>query len=326
MLPVAMQEKIIFVFPGQGAQYVGMGADVFRDFASARYVFEQVSDIAKCDIAKICFDGPQADLDKPENTSLATFAHSVAIASVIESEFGMPLHTIAYAMAGHSMGQYSALHCVGSINMIDAVQMLAARATYMQDSAGAGGMAAIVGLPKDELELCMVAAGGHGYVQVSNHNARDQFIVSGHNDALDVVVVNAQKYGARIAKRLNIAIPAHCALMSGAEKLLRARMEKIQIDAPKTNWYSNQTANFMSNPRDVRDALCNQMTHGVRWLEIMESFPTYSITRSYELGPGRTLTGLIKRANVGCVPRQTDTVANVHIMLREIGDIMIKTR
>ena len=135
MFSDVMQEKIIFVFPGQGAQYVGMGADVFHEFASARYVFEQVSDIAKRDIAKLCFNGSQTELNQPENTSLATFAHSVAIANVIESEFGMPLYNIAYAMAGHSMGQYSALNCVGSMQMTDAVQMLAARAIYMQDVA-----------------------------------------------------------------------------------------------------------------------------------------------------------------------------------------------
>ena len=224
------------------------------------------------------------------------------------------------------MGQYSALHCVGSMKMEDAVQMLAARAAYMQDVAGCGGMAAIVGLNKDEIDQCMVAAAGLGYAQISNHNARDQFVISGHNVALDAIVENAQKRGARIAKRLNVAIPAHCALMSGAEKLLRARMDKIQFEAPRTNWYSNQTANFMSNPSDVRDALCNQMTHGVRWLEIMETFPTYNINRAYELGPGRTLTGLIKRANVGCVARQTDTAENVRGVLREIGEMMVKSR
>lgn len=321
-----MQEKIIFVFPGQGAQYVGMGRDVFRDFASARYVFEHVSDIAKRDVARICFNGSQVELNTPENTSLATFAHSVAIASVIETEFGMPLYEMAYAMAGHSMGQYSALYCVGSMKMQDAIQMLSARATYMQDVAGVGGMAAIVGLDKDVVEQCLVAAAGLGYVQISNHNAREQFVISGHSVALDRVVEAAQQRGARIAKRLNVSVPAHCALMSGAEKLLRARMETIQFEAPKTNWYSNQTANFMSNPRDVRDALCNQMTHGVRWLDIMESFPTYNIVRAYELGPGRTLTGLIRRANIGCVAKNTDASANLRVVLAEIADIITKAR
>ena len=305
---------------------MGMGVDLFHDFVSVRYVFQQVSDIAKRDIAKICFDGSWLELNRPENTSLATFTHSVAIASVVENEYGVPLHAIAYAMAGHSMGQYSALSCVGSMKIEDVVQMLVARATYMQDVPGNGGMVAIVGLDKDKVEQCLVNAAGLGYAQISNHNARDQFVISGYNDALDAIVDSAQRLGARIAKRLNVSVPAHCALMSGAEKMLRARMERIQFEAPKTNWYSNQTASFMSNPRDVRDALCNQMTHGVRWLDIMETFPQYNITRAYELGPGRTLTGLIKRANVGCMARSTDCVNNVRMVLREISDIMTKKR
>lgn len=321
-----MQEKIIFVFPGQGAQYVGMGADVWRDFAAARYVFQEVSDIAKRDMTQICFNGPQAELNTPENTSLATFAHSVAIARVVESEFGMPLYKIAYAMSGHSMGQYSALHCVGSMTMQDAVNLLSARSSYMSTAKGNGGMAVIVGLNKAQVEQCLVAAAGHGYAQISNHNASDQFVISGHNKALDTVVQTAHNFGARIAKRLNVAVPAHCALMAEAEKMLRVRMENMQFEAPRTNWISNQTAGFMSNPVDISDALCNQMTNGVRWLEIMESFPKYNITRAYELGPGRTLTGLIKRAHVGCRAQQTDTVPNVQIMLKEISEQMLRGR
>lgn len=321
-----MQEKIIFVFPGQGAQYIGMGADVWHDFAVARYTFQEVSDIAKRDMAHICFHGPQTELNTPENTSLAIFAHSVAIARVIEAEFGMPLYKIAYAMSGHSMGQYSALHCVGSMTMQDAVNLLSARSSYMSTAQGNGGMAAIVGLNKAQVEQCLVAAAGQGYVQISNHNAADQFVISGHNEALDTVVQTAHNFGARIAKRLNVAVPAHCALMAGAEKMLRVRMENMQFEAPRTNWFSNQTAGFMSNPVDISDALCNQMTNGVRWLEIMESFPKYNITRAYELGPGRALTGLIKRAGVGCAARHTDVVSNVKIVLKEIQDQMVLGR
>lgn len=314
-----MKEKIIFVFPGQGAQYVGMGKDVFNEFATARYTFEQVSDIVHKDIAKICFEGPRDVLNSPENTSLGTFAHSVSIARVIEGEYGVPLHAMAYAMAGHSMGQYSALHCVGSISIHDAVQMLSARSAYMSmtDKDG-GGMICVVGLDKAQVEESLLAANGHGFAAISNHNARDQFIVSGQNAALDAVLKAAQRRGARIAKRLNVAIPAHCELMRGAQLLLRRRLEGIQIDAPKTNWFSNQTANFMSNPIDVKDALADQMTHGVRWLEIMENFPTYNITRAYELGPGQTLTRLINRANVACHAAATDNLKNIRAMLNDL--------
>lgn len=319
-----MNEKIIFVFPGQGSQYVGMGADVFRDFAAARYVYEEVSDVVRRDVAKISFDGPAAELNRPDNTSLCTFAHSVAIARVIEAEYKMPLYEIAYAMAGHSMGQYSALCCAGSVSLDDTVKMLAARSSYMSMAGNRGGMVAVVGLEYDIVKAALRSTVGRGYAEISNHNARDQFIVSGENGALDAFMAKAREYGARMVRRLNVSIPAHCALMSGAEEKLRKSLLNINIAAPKTNWFSNQTARTMSNPMDVRDALADQMTHGVRWYEIMQQFPQYKIVAAYELGPGRTLSGLINRANVGCVAAQTDNAQNVRQMLSWLSQIVIQ--
>ncbi|HBP26855.1 MAG TPA: hypothetical protein DD611_02635 [Alphaproteobacteria bacterium] len=322
-----MQEKVIFVFPGQGAQYVGMGKDLFHEFAVARYTFQQVSDIAHRDIAGICFNGPESELNMPENTSLGTFAHSVAIARIIEAEFGRPLYQVGYAMAGHSMGQYSALHCVGALSFADAVRLLSARSSYMSmtDTSG-GGMGCIVGLDRVAVENCLMAANGHGYAAISNHNARDQFIISGQNNALDVVLRAASNAGARLARRLNVSVPAHCELMRDAGRMLRAQLAVTPVDAPKTNWFSNQTAAFMSNPMDVRDALADQMTHGVRWLEIMEKFPTYSITQSYELGPGAVLSKLIKRADVGTRAASTDNIAGVRKMLDALATGMNHVR
>ncbi len=321
-----MKEKIIFVFPGQGAQYVGMAKDIFSEFAVVRYAFEEIETITGRNIADICFNGPAQKLTMAENTSLATFAHSVAIARIIESEFAMPLYKIAYAMSGHSMGQYSALYCIGSMKIKDALNVLTARSTYMSmTNKDGGGMGAIVGLDRGGVEKALLASTGHGYAEIANHNACDQFIISGQNEALDAVLAAARHSGARVAKRLNISVPAHCALMSGAEKLLRKHLEKIEIAPPKTNWFSNQTGNVMSNPMDIKDALADQMTHGVRWLEIMENFPNYNITRAYELGPGRTLTGLINRANVGCTCSNTDTFSNVKNMLNELSAAIAHT-
>ncbi len=313
-------EKIAFVFPGQGAQRVGMAKDLYDEYPVVRHTFEQVSDISHKDIAKICFDGPQTELNRPDATSLGTFAHSVSIARIIEHHFNdIPLYNIGYAIVGHSMGQYSALQCAGSLSMTDAVNLLSARSTYMSmvDKNG-GGMACIVGLDKRAIEQTLIAASGHGFAAISNHNARDQFVISGQNEALDVIVAKAHARGARIAKKLNVSVPAHCALMQNAEYLLRRRLENIDVKSPKTNWFSNQTANVMSNPQDVKDALADQMTHGVRWLEIMEKFPEYNITCAYELGPGRVLTGLINRANVGCHASSTDYLKNVRAMLTEL--------
>ncbi len=322
-----MKENVIFVFPGQGSQYVGMAQDMFKDFATMRYTFQQVSDLAHKDIAKICFHGTKEELNSPENTSLATLAHSVAAARVIQGEYGVPMHAIAYAMAGHSMGQYSALHCAGSLAMDDTVRLLSARSSYMDISGkNGGGMIGIVGLGENQIQEILMLAQEYGYAAISNHNAHDQFIISGENDALNVVLENARARGARIAKRLNIAIPAHCVLMRGAEELLRTKLQHININAPKTNWFSNHTANFMHNPTDVKNALANQMTHGVRWMEIMEKFPAYNITRAYELGPGHTLTRLINRAQVGCVALPTDNGRELRIVLKDLERLMVYSR
>ena len=311
-----MTEKIAFVFPGQGAQYVGMARDLFDEFPVVRYTFEQISDISHKNISDVCFNGPFDVLNRPELTSLGTLAHSVSIARIIQDHFKVNLYEIGYAIVGHSMGQYSALHCAGSLDIADTVHLLSARSGYMSmaDKSG-GGMACIVGLDKDDVENCLLAATGRGYAAISNHNARDQFTISGQNDALDAVVARARDKGARLAKRLNVAVPAHCALMENAQILLRRRLESINVKAPKTNWFSNQSANVMVNPQDVKDALADQMTHGVRWFDIMQKFPEYNITIAYELGPGRTLTGLINRANVGCNAYTTDNLRTVHVML-----------
>lgn len=318
-------EKIAFVFPGQGAQYVGMGKDLFDNFAVARYTFEQVSDISHKDVISACFNGPQDVLNKPEFTSLGTFAHSLSIARIIENEYDKPLYELGYAIVGHSMGQYSALCCAGSINFEDTVHLLSARSSYMSmtDQMG-GGMACVVGLSKEDVEKTLFAATGHGYAAISNHNAIDQFIISGQNEALDAIVERAKEKGAKIAKRLNVSIPAHCALMQNAEILLRKRLENINIESPKTNWFSNQTSNVMNNPQDVKDALADQMTHGVRWYEIMEKFPSYNITRAYELGPGKVLTGLLNRANIGCQATNTNNLNNLKNVFNELNSI--KTR
>ena len=320
-------EKIAFVFPGQGSQYIGMGHDLFKKYAVVRHTFEQVSDISNKDITKVCFDNSngatQNLLNKPEFTSLCTFAHSVSIARVIEEEFNMPLYEIAYAVTGHSMGQYSALYCAGSLTFEDAVGLLSARSTYMSMTEnGDGGMACIVGLDKSDVEMCLMTATGHGYAAISNHNALDQFTISGQNRALEAIIARAKEKGARIAKRLNVSVPAHCVLMENARVLLSNRLEKVNVRPPKTNWFSNHSGNVMSNPMDVKDALADQMTHGVRWLEIMGKFPEYNISSVYELGPGKTLTGLINRANLNATAYQTDKLKNVEYMLSQLEKVI----
>lgn len=313
-----MTERIIFVFPGQGAQYVGMGRDIFHDFALARYTFEEVSDLSHRDIAHICFDGTESELCRPENASLSTFTHSVSIAKILEFECGMPLHEMAYAMAGHSMGQYTAAYCVGSMKLEDAVSVLYARSTYMTLSSS-GGMGVIVGLPLDVIQKLLVLANLNGYVDIANYNARDQFVISGQDAPLNAMLDSAIKAGARVAKRLNVSIPAHCALMARGGIMLREKLNDIDLRIPRTNWFSNQTADLMWAPDDIKNSLVNQMTNGVRWAQIMDKFPEHKITRAYELGPGRVLSRLINRANIDTVANATDTVSNVRSILTQLS-------
>lgn len=313
-----MTERTIFVFPGQGAQYIGMGKDLFHDFAVARYTFEQVSDLTHRDIAHICFDGAQSELNLPENTSLATFAHSVAIAKVLESECGAPLYEMAYAMAGHSMGQYTAAYCVGSMKFEDAVSVLHARSTYMTLSPR-GGMGVIIGLALETIEKLLVHANLNGYVDIANYNACDQFVISGQDVPLNAMLGSAIKAGARVAKRLNVSIPAHCALMARGGVMLREKLSDVDLRVPRTNWFSNQTADLMWAPDGIKDSLVSQMTNGVRWAQIMDKFPEHKITRAYELGPGRVLSRLITRANVGTVASATDVASNVRGVIAQLG-------
>ncbi len=320
-----MATRKVFVFPGQGAQYVGMGKDVCSQFPAARYTFQEICDVTHTDIANICFYGPADTLNKPTNTSLGTFAHSVAIARAIESEFGKPLYELGQAMVGHSLGQYSALHCAGAINMKDTANLVSARSLYMSMGTRASGMIAIVGLDATQIEKLLFLAVGRGFAAVSNHNARDRFIISGENAALDAILAGAVAHGARVARRLNIAVPAHCALMQPAGIKMRDYLARVNVMPPKTMWFSNQTADLMFAPDDVKGSLVDQMTHGVRWYDIMNNFPKYKINQSYELGPGRTLTRLISRADVGVRAMHTDSVENVRNVIADIANDLKNT-
>jgi [acyl-carrier-protein] S-malonyltransferase len=322
-----MKDNIIFVFPGQGVQNVGMGAEIWRDFASARYAYEMVSDILKTDIVKIMHHGSDTVLNAPENAAVAIFANSVAVASVIEDEIKKPLYDIAYAITGHSMGQYSALYCAGSLGLADAVGLLKKRSYYMyKKSPSDAGMVVVVGIDRDSLLNIINSILPKGFVQISNINADNQFVVSGYNNALEELTRILKARGVKLVRRMNVAYPAHCALMKDAEIELRADIRNVYIDKPKTKWFSNHVADIVDDPEKIRDMLCSQLTHGVRWAEIVKKFPEHNIKYAYELGAGRTLSGLINRANVGCVAKNTDKSVDLKFVLDDISRNLAKTR
>lgn len=314
-----MKENIIFVFPGQGAQYVGMGKDLFDNFAVARYTFEYVSDLSQRNMRQICFSGSGIQLNRPENASLATFVLSMSILRVLEDECGCPVQNLVGAVAGHSVGQYAALCCAGSIGFKDAVSVLAAPSHYASlASTGMAGMIAVVGLPIDVIKSLLCESQQYGYAEIANYNAHDQFVISGQDTALNVISDIAKSKGARLVRRLNVAVPAHCGLMVPAAVMSRKKLNRINVSAPKVIWFSNQTASPMTDPVQIKESLVDQVTCGVRWAEIMDKFPEYKITRAYELGPGRVLSRLIGRANVGVCAMNTDTLPNVRSVISDL--------
>ncbi len=321
-----MKEKLIFVFPGQGAQHVGMCKDIYDNFQPVRETFQNISDIANKDIANLCFNGTTDDLKKPVNSSLCIFTHSVAVGHLIEQEFKKPLYEIAYALSGYSLGQYPALYFADSIPLEETVRGLASNAFYVSNTDKSGGMACVMGLFKNQLDDILEKAKPFGFVAVSNYNLKNQFVVSGETDALLKVIEISKQYGAKIAKMLDAAIPVHCELMRNSENKLIEKLKKVNIKPPKTNWFSSTTGNVMGSVDDVKATLAHQMTKGVRWLDVMEKFPAYNIKYAYELGPGTSLTGLIKRADVGCTVSHTDNMKFVQKMLTELENIIVKTR
>ncbi len=319
---MAMNENIIFVFPGLGAQHVGMGRDVFRDFAVARYAFEEVSDAVGRDVAQICFYGNDADMRDTSLASLVMLANSAAITNVVSKEFGRPVHKIAYATAGHSMGEHTALYAAGALDLATAAQSLDLRGWAMEKVTPDNcGMVCIVGLSRQILDGCIDVARAFGYLSIANMNEENQFTVSGENAALDTLIDIARAHGARMARRMNVRIPAHSALLRGAQDIMRGYTDRMPVCAPKIKCFSNETADLISNPNDIKSAIIQQISNGVRWSEIMAKFPVYKITRAYEIGPGRALTGMIKRANMGCASISVSDVDGIRKMLGQLDSL-----
>lgn len=312
--------NIIFVFPGQGAQYEGMGKDIFKDFAAARYAFQEISDISKKNIKDICFNQSSDVLKEPENSSLATFSHSIAVSRVIESYFGKSLYDISYAMAGHSMGQYTSLCLANSISIKDSIDLLSKRNAYILSSNILGGMICIIGLAKEKINEVIFSLKDKGFAEISNHNASDQFVISGDNNVLDDIIRITKDSGASYAKRVNVSIPAHCKMMSDTGVSLRKYLLNINVKSPKTRWFSNHNADIIENPDDIKESLANQMTHGVLWFDTMEKFSHHKITHSYELGPGKVLSRLINNSGNGCVSIPVSNSKGIEKILKELGN------
>ena len=286
-----------FIFPGQGSQAVGMGKALFDAVPSARAVFEEVDEALGEKLSAIIFDGPEDALTRTRNAQPALMAVSLAALRALESE-GISVSTHASFVAGHSLGEYSALAAAGSFAIGDAARLLRVRGDAMQKAVpeGVGAMAALLGLDLAAAEeVARAAATAEEVCEVANDNAPGQVVVSGHRAAVERATVLAKGKGARRAMMLSVSAPFHCALMEPAAEVMANALAGTKIHVPSVPLVPNVTAMPLSDPTEIRQRLVEQVTGTVRWRESMSQLAANGVTRFVEIGAGKVLSGLCRR-------------------------------
>jgi [acyl-carrier-protein] S-malonyltransferase len=288
--------SIAFIFPGQGSQAVGMGAELAKAYPTARAVFEEVDAALSQPLSRLMWEGPETELTLTENAQPALMAVSLAAMRALGDKGLKLADSVAY-VAGHSLGEYSALAAAGALSLADTARLLKTRGRAMQQAVpvGEGAMAALLGADLAQAqELARAAAEGE-VCAAANDNAPGQVVISGAKSAIDRAVGLAPKFGARRAVLLPVSAPFHCALMQPAADVMREALAKVEIKTPQVPLVANVLAAPISDPETIRARLIEQVTHMVRWRETMLYLKTNGVGTVYEIGAGRVLTGIARR-------------------------------
>ena len=286
-----------FIFPGQGSQDVGMGKALAEAFPSARAVFDEVDDALGQKLSVLMWEGPKETLTLTENAQPALMAVSMAVMRVLETEKGFKLPGKVTFVAGHSLGEYSALAAAGAFSLADAARLLKLRGQAMQKAVpvGAGAMAALLGVGIEVAEKVAAEAAQGDVCQVANDNEPTQVVLSGHKSAIDRVAEIGKKYGVRRAVPLPVSAPFHCALMQPAADAMAEALANVSVRAPSVPVVANVLAQPISDPDEIRKRLVEQVIGTVRWRECIATMAANGITDFYEIGAGKVLAGLVKR-------------------------------
>lgn len=305
--------KIAFVFPGQGSQYVGMGQDLYETYLEAKAIFDEADEVLGFSLSELCFEGPKEELDDTINTQPAVFVTSLACLEVLKSR----LSASPLFLAGHSLGEYTALVAAGALDFADGLKLVRERGRLMKEAGeqNPGGMAAILGLEAETLdEICQIASRETGgIVQLANYNSPGQIVVSGHREAVERALELAKERKAKRVIPLAVSIAAHSPLMQPAARAFAGVVAQVDFRQPQVPVVANVTAAPVTTVAEIRDELVKQLTSTVRWVESVQYMIAQGVATFVEIGPRNVLTGLIRRIDKSVRTVNVEDAAGIEV-------------